>query len=505
MKKNRKNHIMIDSETVYTGRANKIIYNATTTASEFHHDDSFFRLLIGGVGTGKTTTCSFEYFRRSLQQDAARDGIRYSRWVVLRNTYRQLKSTTIKTWLQWFPEKVYGKIKWDSPINHRLRINDFDLEVLFMPIENENDISNLRSLEATGFFINEAQYFPRSVIKVCLERCFRYPSKSSGAHITFSGVIADTNPPDTDHWIYKAEEDLPSNYKYFHYEPALLKSSEIKTGEKFAKSLNGTTYIANPKADYVKNLSSGFDYYFNQVPGLTDDEIKVTIMGQYGFVPVGKPVYPEYNEAVHYHPDSIRYSRDLMLVLSWDFGLTPAMGAYQMHANGRVIKLFEVTSQDFGILKFAQDVCLPVINSRCPGWQNNYRSTADPAGTQRSQVDTQSCIGTLNRLGIQTRPAKTNDIDIRIGAVSWFLRRLIDGRGALMITKDCLQTRKGFLGDYQFEKKMITDLEEGTKNAPLKNFSSHAHDETQYAMLLFKEMAESGLRGNTPSLATRIN
>jgi hypothetical protein len=108
-------------------------------------------------------------------------------------------------------------------------------------------------------------------------------------------------------------------------------------------------------------------------------------------------------------------------------------------------------------------------------------------------------------LGIITRPARTNEIDLRIGAVSWFLRRLIDGRGAFMITKDCPQTRKGFLGDYQFEKKMITDLEEGTKDTPLKNFSSHAHDETQYAALLFKDMAESGLRGNTPSLSTRID
>jgi len=481
----------------------QIIYNATKTAAEFHQDNEFFRLLIGGVGTGKTTASCFEKFRRGLEQQAASDQIRYSRWAVIRNTYRQLKSTTLKTWLQWFPEKIYGKVKWDSPITHHLKIRDMDCEILFMPIENENDISNLRSLELTGVFINELQYMPHSVLKVCLERCNRFPSKASGSSITWSGVIADTNPPDTDHWIYKLEENLPENYKIFHYVPALLVANEIKTGEKVVKSLSGTPYKANPEADYVHNLSAGYDYYFNQVPGLTDEEIKVTIMGQYGFIPNGKPVYPEYNDSIHYHPQSFRYSRDLLLLLSWDFGLTPAMGAYQMQPNGRIVKLFEITSHDFGIEKFATDICIPVLSQRCPGWNNNYASTADPAGNQKSQVDKQSCIGTLNRLGIITRPAKTNDIDKRIGSVSYFLRKIIDGKGALMITSDCPQTRKGFLGDYQFEKKMITDLEEGTKNVPLKNFSSHAHDETQYAMMFFRDMVDVNLRKDRPPLSTQ--
>jgi hypothetical protein len=483
-----------------------IEYNATNTAADFHACDNFFRLLAGPVGCGKTVSACAEIQRRGYEQPPAKDGIRYSRWAALRNTYRQLKTTTIKTWIDWAPETIYGKVKWDSPITHRIRFNDVDLEVLFMPIESEGDISNLKSLELTGVYINEIQYFPKAVLTACLERCNRYPSKATGTPISYSGVIADTNLPDTDHWIYKTEQDLPSNYRYFHYKPALRLTTKEEDGINRVRSLTGTVYEANPDAwDYVKHHRIGYHYYLNQVPGLLDEEIKVNILGQYGFVPTGKPVYPEYNEAVHYYPDSIRYQRDLMVVLSWDFGLTPAMGVYQMHANGRVVKLFEITSHDFGIEKFAKDVCMPVLNQRCPGWQNNYRSTADPSGTAKSQIDKQSCIGVLCRLGIITRPARTNEIDLRIGAVSWFLRRLIDGRGAFMITKDCPQTRKGFLGDYQFEKKMITDLEEGTKDTPLKNFSSHAHDETQYAALLFKDMAESGLRGNTPSLSTRID
>lgn len=483
-----------------------IEYNATNTAADFHESNKFFRLMKGPVGCGKTVASCGEILRRGFEQPPANDGIRYSRWAVIRNSYRQLKTTTIKTWLEWAPINIFGKPKWDSPISHVLEFNDIKLEVMFMSIENENDISNLKSLEITGAYVNELQYLPKSVLIALLERCNRYPSKASGTPDCFSGVIADTNPPDTDHWIYKTEQELPDTYEYFHYAPSLRITTNAEDGFNRVRSLSGTVYEANPDAlDYVKHQKIGYQYYLQQVPGLRDEEIKVNILGQYGFVPHGKPVYPEYNEAVHYHPDTIRYDRNLMLVLSWDFGLTPAMGAYQMQANGRVIKLFEITSHDFGIEKFAQDVCLPILNSRCPGWINDYRSTADPSGTTRSQIDKQSCIGVLCRLGILTRPARTNDIDLRIGAVSWFLRRLIDGKGALMITKDSPQGRKGFLGDYQLEKMMITDLEEGTRSTPIKNFSSHTHDEIQYAMLLFKDMAENGLKGNTPSLATRIN
>jgi hypothetical protein len=329
-----------------------------------------------------------------------------------------------------------------------------------------------------------------------------YPSKSSGADITFTGVIADTNPPDTDHWIYKMETNLPENYKVFHYEPALLISDAIVVGEKVVKSLSGTSYIANPAADYVQNLSAGYDYYFNQLPGLTDEEIKVTILGQYGFIAHGKPVYPEFNQSLHYYAGTVRYNRHEKLCLNWDFGLTPALAILQQQANGQIVMIAEVTSRDIGLEKFVANQVIPYLNSRCSGWQNNYISFGDPAGNQRSQIDMQTCMQTLNKMGIRTQKAKTNNIDKRISAVSWFLRRTIDGKGAFVVTSDCPQAFKGFLGDYQFEKIMITDLEEGTKSLPLKNFSSHIHDAIQYGCMYYKDLFEvpdgddSGLSGS---------
>ena len=75
------------------------------TIKQFMKDESFFRGLRGPVGSGKSVSCCIEILRRGLSQKKGEDGKRKSRWAVIRNTNPQLKTTTIKTWLDWFPEE----------------------------------------------------------------------------------------------------------------------------------------------------------------------------------------------------------------------------------------------------------------------------------------------------------------------------------------------------------------------------------------------------------------
>ncbi len=76
---------------------------------QFMKDDLFFRGIRGPVGSGKSVACCVEVFRRALMQNKGPDGIRKSRWAIIRNTNPQLRTTTIKTWLDWFPEDQWGK------------------------------------------------------------------------------------------------------------------------------------------------------------------------------------------------------------------------------------------------------------------------------------------------------------------------------------------------------------------------------------------------------------
>lgn len=473
----------------------QIIYNATLTSQEFHADNSFCRINKGPVRSGKSVRSLVEVVRRACEQAPAKDGIRYSKWLIGRKSFPQLKSTTIKTWLHWFPERYFGKIKWDSPITHHLKFNDVDCEVLFMPFESEHDVDKLKSLEITGGYLNELQYLPQSILTTLLERCNSYPPKDMGAPITFSAAWADTNPPSTRHWIYELEKKLPANYKYFHDIAAVIKVDKVPTAGLFAVSRDGTIYINNPAADYIENLPTP-NYYLNQIPGLSDEEVKVTCMGQYGFTRAGKPVYPDYNDVIHFRNDNIPYRRGETLYMGWDFGLTPAVVFHQWQEDGRLAQIGEITSKDYGIEKFAEHHVLPYLNAKCPSWGSRYDSVGDPSGVKGNEQTASpgaknSAFDALNRLGIHTRPARSNALDRRIGAVTWFLRKMHNGRGALIISKDCQQTREGFLGDYQYEKITVGGIEESSKPQPLKNFSSHVHDANQYSLMNIRDMVEA--------------
>ena len=227
---------------------------------EFMKDDTFFRGLRGPVGSGKSVACCVEVFRRALAQEKNEDGKRRSRWAIIRNTNPQLRTTTIKTWLDWFPEDKWGKFQWSVPYTHHIQVGDLDLEVIFLALDRPEDVKKLLSLELTGIWINEAREIPKSIIDACTMRVGRFPSMREGGP-TWTGVIADTNAPEEDHWwpIMSGEVPVPDhipaeearmlvapdNWK-FYTQPPGMKEEKDKDG-------NVSDYCPNEKAENQKH------------------------------------------------------------------------------------------------------------------------------------------------------------------------------------------------------------------------------------------------------------
>ena len=98
-----------------------------------------------------------------------------------------------------------------------------------------------------------------------------------------------------------------------------------------------------------------------------------------------------------------------------------------------------------------------------------------------------SCLALANYVcsGIDTAPARTNDIEPRIGSVRYFLNTMIDGQPAFVLSKEgCPELRRGFLKNYCY-KRISVGGEERYKEVPHKNMSSHPHDALQYICLEF--------------------
>jgi hypothetical protein len=124
-------------------------YDSVPTVAAFAASNKFIRGLMGPFGSGKSSGCVVEIAKRAMEQEPSpRDGVRYSRWAVIRNTYSQLNDTTINTFRQWFPFDILGHY---TKSDHRfvcdkLRAPDGGkvvFEVLFRALDRPDQVDNL--------------------------------------------------------------------------------------------------------------------------------------------------------------------------------------------------------------------------------------------------------------------------------------------------------------------------------------------------------------------------
>jgi hypothetical protein len=114
----------------------KINFDAPPTCGRFMASDAFFRLIAGPVGSGKTTACIFELLRRAAQQAPSQDGLRHTRFAVVRQTLKQLKDTVLKDIVQWLEGLVMYKVS-DNTIY--VSFNDVRSEWLLIPLDDPED------------------------------------------------------------------------------------------------------------------------------------------------------------------------------------------------------------------------------------------------------------------------------------------------------------------------------------------------------------------------------
>jgi hypothetical protein len=449
---------------------------AGKVVESFHSDSSFVRFLLGPVGSSKSSAACMELFTRACEQKASQ-GVRKSRWAVIRNTYPELKSTTIKTWADWFP---MAEMRWDAPITSWLRLplpdgTRMEMEVMFFPLDRPEEVGKLRSLELTGAWINEASEVAKAVFDMLTQRVGRFPKVSAGG-ATWSGVVLDSNFPDDDHWLYKiAEKNRPKDWQVFKQPGGL-----IFNGGDFNDREN---YEVNPEAENIPNLPNGYEYYFRQLPGKSRDWIKVFVLAQYGTITDGKPIYPEWNDDLHCRRASP--FEGVPLLLGFDYGLTPACVVTQVSPRGQLVVLAELFGKDMGIRQFARDVVKPFLSLNFHGY--SIQAAGDPAGMARSDTDEKTCFMELAEEGIACVPATTNSFVGRREAVAKYLTRLVDGQPALLVDPGCDMIRRGFNGRYQYRRLQVVG-EERYKDVPDKNDYSHLHDALQYAALHSQNM-----------------
>lgn len=469
-----------------------ITYRTGPTAAKFHACRAPVRCVMGPIGSGKSVMCCWDVWLRACEQiPHPLTKERRIRCMVVRNTFTQLQKTTLRTWLDWFPNTT---VHSSSPMSGEYRFphpsgdgTTVVIEMEFRALDDERQIKDLLSLEVTMCWFNEVKEISLDLVQNAMSRTDRYPKADATIGyfpVMDFGSIMDTNPCGEDHWYYrKAEVERPADWAFFRQPPGVLK---IDDGEgRFHYEANRGQDPRIPRAENVENYTSGYGYYTKKLSGKSDDWIKVYLMGEYGETKSGKPVYKNYSDAVHYHDGQVEPMWGLPLFLGTDFGRTPSTVIGQVMPDGQIVVYEELCSNGMGILEFCENFLRPKLVNDYKFTQMSVTNFADPAGANGNDIDDLSCIEMMNRCGIPTVPCPVpnNSPYLRWAAVDECLRRRCGEKSGLVICRKCPMLRAGFLGKYCYAKlNKASDSGEDlySDKVDKTNKWSHPHDALQY-------------------------
>ena len=441
-------------------------FDDVPTVRRFILSKKKYKYIQGPVGSGKSSGCVMHLFTYMCQQSPNTNGVRKTRYVIIRNTFPQLYDTTKVTIDEWLPPQIYTWKERKCQYEFKFQLDDgtfVESTWLLRALDNPEHVRNLLSLEVTGAWINEAREVREEIFKMLRSRIGRYPPSWEGGP-DYSFIIMDSNPPDTEHWIYKTFEELPKKDPKMH---ELFEAFYQPSGR-------------SPEAENIRNLPPG--YYEELAVGQDEDFIKVYIDGEYGYVKEGKPVFPHYRDSVHLADEPILPKKGSPVIIGMDFGLTPAAVLTQLLPNGQFLVLDErYTLEYMDLSAFLEELLIPFLSQeKYLGFE--FIVIGDPAGSVRSQTDSRTCFSVLKEHGfMKAYPAWTNSIYERIRVVNNYLTRMIGEEPAFKLSPTCTWLRQALNGKYNFKRLRVKGDVYDT--VPAKNEWSHIADALQYAAL----------------------
>lgn len=447
-----------------------ITFDAPPTIGRFMSSQSFGRLIAGPVGSAKTTGCIFELLRRACEQAPAPDGLRYTRFAIVRQTLKQLKDTVLKDIMSWLGPISEYKVS-DSTIY--VSFNDVRSEWLLIPLDDPDDQRRLLSMQLTGAWMSECIEMDIAIIDPLSGRLGRYPSAAQGG-ATWFGLIADTNFPTEGSEWHKFMEEPSKDWQVFKQPGGLTPEAENLNW------LTQTPETLKLPLNHPLRLAQGRKYYERMAENSNPNWVKRYVHAQYGADPSGTVVFRDsFNISAHVKRD-VSPMGTIPLIIGQDFGRDPCSIIVQLDPRGRLLVLEEVIAKDTGLDVHLKSSLRPrLMDERYLG--RPVAMVGDPSGISRGSIYDENTFDYLKRMGFAAYPAPTNDIDRRIRAVeSWLMSSAMGGMAVIIDEERCPVLIKALAIGYRYSK--IKSSGE-TKPKPDKNEFSHIMDAFQYACL----------------------
>jgi hypothetical protein len=394
--------------------------------------------------------------KRAAAQAPGPDKVRRTRFVIIRNTYSQLRDTTRKTFEQWVPQS-WGSwheqsftFEIDRSMGDGTRMH---CEVLFRALDRPEDIKKLLSLELTGAYINEAREIPKHVLDILETRVGRYPSRMQGGASWF-GIWMDSNPWHGGHWLAKL----------------------------FAKGLDGYCLFRQPggrseRAENVKNLPAG--YYERLVRGKDSEWVRVYVDGEDAAGDVGS-VWGPWISTLETKGGICAFDHPTDGVFtSWDLGRSDATAIWFWRVNRHgvpdVIDHYENHGQ--GMSHFFE-----VVDGKGYKYEKHWLphdAKAKTLATQQTVLD--QCLERwgAGKVGIVPNLSLSDGIQ----AARWMLERPMQIHERCAVPQRLEHSGVDALREYRFE---WDEEAQAFSQRPLHNWASHTADAFRYLAIIVK-------------------
>lgn len=458
-------------------------YIPPPTINRFLQSDAMIRGLYGPLGSGKSAGCVIALLKLASEQKPDDDGIKRSRFAIIRNTNRVLMDTTLKTVFDWLPPHQAGN--WVSSRGaYHIQFDNIESEWLMRPLDRPEDTRNLLSLELTGAWLNEAREITSEVLMPLLGRVGRYPRGT-----TDYGIIVDSNPPPMGgFWYQLFENHTPEQQEMFE-------AYYRQTG----RAVTAIFKQPSGRADNAENIDNLPPNYYETLIAANADKgqnwIRNHVDAEYGQDPQNEPVFPEYSHRQHYSEKTLVPNKALPLCVGMDFGRTPSAVVAQFSPEGQWLVLAEFSIENAGLERFLAQ-WLPWMAQKFPDHRDirKWQLWCDPSGRYGKETDEKTCFKILSANGLVPRPG-VQTVETRLASVRRTLLRLLDnGEAGLLVSHTCPQLAAGFATEYAYKRLQEGDL----APQPKKNGASHLQDALQYLLSAYEGNAVTGGPGREP-------
>lgn len=213
----------------------------------------------------------------------------------------------------------------------------------------------------------------------------------------------------------------------------------------------------------------------------------------------GKPVYEDFNGALHLARVKPSLHVGLPVLLGWDSsGLTPACVIAQLQGE-KLFVLREIIGAGMGAQRFIPLVSqtLKTHYPQITDFSEQTISFFDPAGFKKNEITEETYLQALMKGGFRRIFPGPMTWNKRVEAVTSYLIGLAKGQPIFQVyEQDCPTLVAGFKNGFRYPDK--TAEVEPDRIRPIKDIHSHPHDALQYLCGGLKNYIKSNYTLNVP-------